>query len=159
MHLGDTWGGGWNQHRSQCEHRGVHQRHVPMATPPIPPRRHQPPGCITAERIHLVSEEARGSQGSSQTATSPPDASRPKTRDAQPLSGRVRVGGRLLDSPQNKLHKHTHTATVAWKMVGLLSVSLQQVLISDSQMERTPAKPRDMFVDQKDCRCKEVPPD
>lgn len=48
-----------------------------------------------------------------------------KHTDAQPLSGRVRVGGRLLDSPQNKLHKHTHTATVAWKMVGLLSVSLQ----------------------------------
>lgn len=109
MHLGDTWGGGWNQHRSQCDDRGLHQRHVPMATPPIPPRRHPSPG---ASRLNASILFPRKHAAPRAPARPPRPLQTPllqKHADAWPLSGRVRVGGRLLDSPQNKLHKHTHT--------------------------------------------------
>lgn len=44
--------------------------------------------------------------------------------------------------PQNKLHPPT---PVACKMVGQLSTSLQEVLISGGQMERAPAIPQDVL--------------
>lgn len=105
-----TWvtPGEWNQHRSQCEDRGSHQRHVPMATPPIPPRRH-PPGASWLSASILFPRKHAAPRA---PARPPHPLQTPllqKHADARPLSGRVRVGGRLLDSPQNKLHKHTHT--------------------------------------------------
>lgn len=82
-----------------------------MATPPIPPRRH-PPGASWLSASILFPRKHAAPRA---PARPPHPLQTPllqKHADSRPLSGRVRVGGRLLDSPQNKLHKHTHTHTL-----------------------------------------------